>query len=181
MSNAALKRKVEDVVAAWPTIPTFDLSKIANDNENPTISTVRRHTKVAGQDVAEWREQIYDLIDTLERLLTQADHDDVRTVMTMITPLRESIETAIQNLVSLQDPASEKYFWHDALTLLGGNALNVRMQDIEREGREAIFGWLTMCEDCKDRLMRVIWDHDPDPRGGPKFDKADNLIAFLET
>lgn len=181
MPNKALKKEMLDVVAAWPTLPTFDLYKIANDNKHRPIATFDLEMKIATRDVTLWLEQIMELTDTARRLLAEADNDDARSLITIITPLRESIDTALQNLLSSLDPDSERYFWVDARDALGDISKSDPAKDLEFRGREIILGWLHACQQCKDHLMRVIWDHDPDARGGPKFDNADDLIAFLET
>lgn len=180
MSNTALKKEMENVVAAWPAPPTFELYKTANDNRRPSLVAFNRDMKIATHDMRLWRDQTLVLTNTLERLLIEADDDDARALIMMVEPLCTSFDTVLKNLTSLLDAESENYFWHAVLDALGDISKDKLGREFEQEGRKIIFGWLQTCQECKDQLMRVIWDHDPDARGGPKFDKADELIAFLE-
>lgn len=185
MSSTALKKKMEDVAAAWPSAPALDLSDIANDNEHYTIANFNHHAAAAVRDMALWRKQTLVLIGKFDVLLDEAaehaDDNHISALIETITPVVERIEATIQKIVLSLEPTSEVYIWLSVLEALGDRSMTVLGQKIERKYRKLSLQRLRMHQECKDHLMRVIWDHDPDARGGPKFKNADDLIAFLET
>lgn len=185
MRNIALKKQIEDVVAAWPSAPALDFFDSANDNEHHIIATFNRHTGIAERDMALWREKTLTLIGKFEALLSEAVEDrnnnHVHTLIVTMTPVVERLETTMQKIVTSLEPSSEIYILLSVLEALGDKEKNDLGQKIERQYRELSIQRLQMHQECKDHLMQVIWDHDPDARGGPKFDKADDLIAFLES
>lgn len=184
MRSVALKKEIEAVVAAWPAIPALELPKIANDNEHNPVLTFDRYAQATTRDIAKWQEQALTLISKLEQLFQEADEDGngdhIRALISTVNPILESIEKTIEKLVPSLEPNAEAYIWLSLLENLGNKTLTEAGKKLERQYRELVLARLRMHQECKERLMRIIWDHDPDARGGPKFDNSDDLIAFLE-
>lgn len=185
MRNAALKKELEDVIAAWPAIPAFDLSRIANDNEHHTVTAINRYAKQELSEMELWRVKTLKVIGKWEDLLGKAEkHGDkahVQALIEVMHPVQQRIETTTQKLISSLQPDSEVYLWLRVLKAFENKEANAIGNKIERRYRELIRNRLRINNEFKHHLMRVIWDHDPDARGGPKFEKADDLIAFLES
>lgn len=184
MSNPALKREMEDAVAAWPVAPALDLAQIANDNQHYTVATFNRYAKAATRDMELWQKQTLGLIGRFEAILEEAlddgDNDHIPLLISVMLPVIKNIEETMQEIASSLQPSSEVYVWLQLLESLGNEPMTNQGRKIEQEYRTLLLKRQQLHQECKERLMSVIWDHDPDTRGGPKFDKADDLIAFLE-
>lgn len=181
MSNTALKKELENVVAAWPAMPFFDLSTIANDNDHQAITALNRYAQADEHDMASWREQTLALIGKLEDLLAEADEAiPLQSLIATLSPAKERIDAVIENLESSMASDTDLYIALDALETIAPSSAQDVVKQIREKGRSLILKRLDVVRQIRDRLLRVIWEHDPDARGGPKFDKADDLIAFLE-
>ncbi|MGK6312736.1 hypothetical protein [Neorhizobium sp. DT-125] len=185
MANVALKKEIEGVVAQWPAMPQFDLPRFANDNKGDALSSFSRQTKAYNLDMAKRRSNMLLLISQLEDILARAsaagNEEHVRELISELAPVWEVIDERIDNAIATLNVGAELREGLDFIYAHGSVSHKRVAKHIEKRYRELALERVRLFQDMKDRLSRVIWDHDPDARGGPAFDKADDLIAFLNS
>lgn len=187
MSATAVQERIEELMGSMATVPSLSVPPIANDNSRDQVAggDVDRELGAASRDLAQWRSAMLAIVARLEDILedVQAEFDaDVmqsllaEPVAVMMAKLQEAV-SSVDAAATRVDLASQAEIGAPAATALQRRQAGSLAQKMRaaRDERDQAF------RDIGDRIQRIVWDFDPDSRGGPAFTESRELLAFLKS
>jgi hypothetical protein len=180
MGMPAFKSEISEAIAVIGPPPSFIVPE--SGSADPEAVFERALNSYRRQIMA-WRSDTLALLPRLDSLLIQAQEaagvDGVRELMADLMPvLWRALDDALAHAERTADidPAIRAKLTFAAR--VSPEAAKT-IKAIIKKYRNASESYRQSLIDLHDRLKIVEWDHDPDARGGPSFDNADDLIASL--
>lgn len=180
MGLPAFKHEFEEVLASLPPTPSPARSVAKLDN---ALGVFDAAAETYSQSIEGWGLRMGTIVDRLKDMFQRASAERDPAVLRYL--IDELVSQIIRDLDKQVDELEE---WISAPLLkkfeladnspLASYAWRI-VEDMEKKSLKVVNFHFESIIDIRDQLRMLIWDNDPDARGGPSFDRVDELIASL--
>lgn len=177
----ALKKDLGDALATIGRPPTLEFHpqsvETAEAELDAAILAYRRHLMT-------WRVDVIEIISTLEAALKEervvgGDNALRQSLRDVIAPINAAVNSAVHRAERAATISPE-----DKANLDLASAADPALAKIaDAATKNFLWAVQSFCDvlyDIRDRVEALEWDYDPDARGGPVYENADDLLASLD-
>jgi hypothetical protein len=180
MGLASFKRDFEKSVAVVPPLPIF--AGAPSGSADHIFERSADRNKSFRRQTVEWRKQMDGQIRELQRYLKAASADGDSAKLAYL------VQDAIPRLISAIDEPLGRSIAAEESFKTELNALEMKHQFLAesadfldfRDGILRTFRQMIVAiEDARAKVLKMLWDFDPDAHCGPSFETADELLSHL--